>query len=88
MFVHLVAKNDLICLDLLQYFPTAIRVDNFNGAFDLFVNNMVQDIVVNEYLFMFLSSEYKIVSEEDKSLARYIRFLIIAFLYCSGHSLL
>ena len=35
---------------------------------------------------MFLSSELKIVLVEVISLAKYIRFLNIAILYCSGHS--
>ena len=37
---------------------------------------------------MFLCSEWKIVLEEDMGLEQYIRFLIIAILYGSGHSLL
>ena len=37
---------------------------------------------------MSLSVEVKIVLKEDMNLVRYIRFLIIAILYCLGHSLL
>ena len=66
----------------------AIRVDVFNGTFYLFINIVIWEVIVNKVLFkvfMFRVKDNFRGGYEFGIYIRYIRFLIIAILYCLGH---